>query len=80
MKIGDAVKYVDEFGVEHDGLVTAVHGTWNDDSPTKPSINVVYVSPDENEHDQYGRQIRRQSSVAHHAPPATAHGRYYKPL
>ena len=46
MQIGDAVKYVDEFGVEHDGLVTAVHGTWNDDAPTKPSINVVYVSPD----------------------------------
>jgi hypothetical protein len=80
MQIGDAVIYVDEFGESFDALLTAVHGKYDPDAAVKPSVNVIYVSPNEGEHDQYGRQIRRQSSVAHHAPPATAHGRYYQTL
>ena len=43
---------------------------------TMPSINLVFVSDDESQHDPYGRQIARNTSVPHrnHQP---AHGMYW---
>lgn len=72
MQIGDYVKYVDQFGKEHDALVTAI---WGIDSPMK-SLNLVYVVDDETKTDQYGRQIERFTSVVHRDNQA-AHGRYW---
>lgn len=74
MQIGDHVTYVDSRAVEHEALVTA---TFSDPTKQEPSANVVYVSTDEGEHDQYGRQIKRDTSVPHERDQA-AHGRYWK--
>lgn len=72
--IGDSVFYTDEVGVEHTAIVTA---NWGGIDNPDASINVVYVSDDESQRDQYGRQIVRQTSVVpkHNQP---AHGRFYK--
>jgi hypothetical protein len=44
--------------------VTAIHG--NGYGPeNQPTINLVYVSTDEQKTDNYGRQIERRSSVVH---------------
>lgn len=63
MKIGEVVTFVDATRQEHQALLTAVHdggqGTPN------PSVNLVYVSPNEGERDPYGRQIARATSVVH---------------
>ena len=66
--IGQHVTLVDEIGVKHDALVTAVHGP--------ECINAIYVSKDATKHDQYGRQIERLSSLQKKSQ-YTAHGRYY---
>ena len=72
LKIGDAVTYVDEIGEERDALLTAVHGTSDD-----PSVNLVFVSADESQHDPYGRQISRRSSVVYQLNQG-AHGNYWR--
>lgn len=69
MKIGDAVTYVDTVGVEHDALLTAVHGPY--------CVNLLYVAKDESRTDSFGRQILRESSVTIQSD-FTAHGRYFK--
>ena len=60
MKIGDKVIFTDAVGNFHYALVTAVWGQGE-----TPSLNVVYVSDDESQTDQYGRQITRATSVVH---------------
>ena len=67
--VGEQVIYFDEFGREHNALVTAV---WGERSETfkdgelidtiEPSLNVLFVSPDERRSDTYGRQVERRSS------------------
>lgn len=74
MQIGDSATYVDPTGKRRAAVVTAVFD--NPDISRMPSINVVYVSDDDAKHDQYGRQIERQTSVPHHAQQA-AHGNYW---
>jgi len=59
--LGNHVIYVDELRKEHNALVTTIHGNADD----KPSINLVYVSMDENKIDPYGRQLERQTSCVH---------------
>lgn len=71
--VGTTVVYVDEVGVSHDALITAVWGQ----SLGENAINVVYVSGDNTQHDPYGRQIARASSVSADGPH-TAHGRFYR--
>lgn len=74
VKIGDAVTYVDQFGVEHNALVTQV---WSGGPP--PGINCVYVSDNEDERDQYGRQIRREAtSVQHERGVGETPGRFWR--
>lgn len=71
-KIGDAIKVVDEVGVEHDALVTVY---WGGEDPTGP-LNAVYVSSDASKHDPYGRQLERLSSLSHKSK-TSAPGRYW---
>jgi hypothetical protein len=80
IKAGDAVIVADEFGVEHDGLVTeawvsATGGQYDDQRG--PAINVVFVSGDEKKTDQFGRQIEHLSSVAHRSMKGECPGRYW---
>lgn len=65
VKAGDPVRVVDENYVEHIGLVTTVHGTF--DSTYAPGINVVYVSADPGKRDPYGQQIERLTSLSHYS-------------
>lgn len=67
-KVGDAVIYHDEHGHPHAALVTIDWGG---------SINLVYVSPNAERKDQYGRQIERASSVVDRGPNGV-HGRYWR--
>lgn len=83
MKVGSAIRYVDPHGVAHDALVTARHDGKPQDSDESISeqhcINLVYVSENLAERDQYGRQIKRESSVQAKASTGAAHGRYWQP-
>ena len=80
VQIGDTVTLVDEYGTSHNALVTTVFtsGHPGDNGPC-PSVNVVYVSRDESQIDQYGRQIARKTSVVHESNQA-AHGMFWREL
>ncbi len=75
-KIGDSVVYHNERGVPHNGLITCVWGDF--------MINVVYVSSNDSQKDDYGRQTIRESSVPMYGYPFgesipeghCVHGRY----
>jgi hypothetical protein len=58
--IGDSVSYWTVYNEEVIALVTEVYG-----SGTYASVNLVFVSPNENSLDQYGRQIERANAVPH---------------
>lgn len=73
MKNGDHVVFVDDRGVEHDALLTAIHG----EGTATPSVNVVYVLKENNMHDDYGQQIGRKTSVVHQANQF-AQGMYWR--
>jgi plastocyanin len=75
VKVGDAVIYVDDKGVQHNALVTAVWGNEYEGSG-KPGLNLVFVSGDEKKDDSYGIQIERQTSVCHKVVQP-AHGNYW---
>jgi hypothetical protein len=62
--VGSVVHYVDQHSVTHNALVTAV---WNGEygSEKKPGLNLVYVAPENEKHDTWGRQIERVSSIPH---------------
>lgn len=74
VQIGGVVTYVDPVGVEHNALVTQV---W---SPAEhPGLNLTYVSDNEDEKDQYGRQIKRDAtSVSHESQIGQTPGRFWK--
>lgn len=63
IEIGDVVTYVDPVGKKRPALVTSVFARSADDEA--PSLNLVFVSDDESQHDSYGRQISRETSVCH---------------
>jgi len=69
LKIGDHVVFVDSRGIEHDALTTAV---WSE-----TCVNLVYVSLEPNERDDYGNQIKRETSVVN-ASLQSAPGNYWK--
>lgn len=76
ISIGDPVTFVDEHGMERPALVTAIWGNEVfDDDP--PSLNLVIVEKDQGATDQYGRQIRRETSVVHQKRQA-AGGFYWR--
>lgn len=72
IEVGQKVRYRDQHGIDHDALVTEVHG----DSPGCP-VNLVYVSKDESRRDAYGRQLLRDGSVVH-TSMQTANGNFWK--
>jgi len=75
MDIGSHVFYVDERGIQHHALVTA---NWNiTEADPNGSLNLVYVSDNEAETDQYGRQIKREATSVVHETKQSAHGRYW---
>lgn len=74
MDIGNHVIYVDEYGNEHDALVTAVWTSYGN----PPGLNVVYVSSDENATDQYGRQLAERATSVVHTDNQPAHGRKWR--
>ena len=79
MRIGAHVSFVDEYAVAHHAICTQV---WDAGDPEKyptPAINLLFVSDDESQTDQYGRQIVRKTSVVHHSQQS-AHGFYYLEL
>jgi len=81
--VGQAVRVVTSDYTETDALVTAVHGTGFNDGEKfhQPCINVVYVSPDANKGDSYGRQIERDLTSLQHFAEGPNNmpkpGRYY---
>jgi hypothetical protein len=72
VKIGSSVNFVDSKGREHNALVTCVHGPGDQN----PAVNLVYVSPDPERGDGFGRQIERSSSAVH-KNSQSAHGNYW---
>jgi hypothetical protein len=71
-KVGDCVAVMTEDYHFVLALVTTVHGSGfgGDGTPENPgyapSINCVYVSPDQSKHDPYGTQLERYSSLQHY--------------
>ncbi len=76
MDIGSIVKFTDEYAVQHDALVTTVFDNGNREKFPNPAINVVYVSKDASQTDQYGRQIVRKTSVVKKTNQS-AHGYFW---
>jgi hypothetical protein len=67
--LGDHVIFTDPKGNDHHALVQTV---W-----TNPTINVLFVSSDENRRDSYGRQVEHATSVPH-VSCVTVHGFYWR--
>jgi hypothetical protein len=72
VEVGDAVVYHDQSGRSVNALVTCVHNR-----APHYCVNLVLVSASEDERDQYGRQIRRVTSV-YHGSWAIVHGNYWR--
>ena len=81
-QVGSAVTYVDPLGVEHAAIITARFDGKSGDSAepidATKCVNVVYVSSNADEFDQYGRQLKRETSVQGGASGVTAHGRFWR--
>jgi hypothetical protein len=71
--VGKVVEYADPVGKVHQAILTAAWGP----ELGECAVNLVYVSDDVAERDPYGRQIKRETSVAPEGPH-TAHGRFYR--
>lgn len=77
MKIGEAVRFTDSNGVEHNALLTSVFDNGDPDTYPTPAVNLCYVSDDAARHDTYGRQMERATSVVHRKS-STVHGNTWK--
>jgi hypothetical protein len=82
-QVGDMVIFADEYGRDHNALVTAVFGEggvlessyYKDGKKlSMPCLNAVWVSGDESKQDPYGRQIERDHTSIVHASDQPAHG------
>jgi hypothetical protein len=87
LRIGMPVVYVDEYRRERPALVTNQFGAAGaivDVDAFKarhgcgPSVNVVFAALDEDKHDPYGRQLERETSVAHVSGKPMREGRYWR--
>lgn len=80
VSIGSLVKYVDEHSVERDALCTQQWGQGEyDEAIGGPAINIVFVSLNEKETDQYGRQTKHETSVVHRAKQGAPGKFWYQP-
>lgn len=68
--VGDFVLYVDESGIKHCGIVSAVFGPEH--------INIIYVSENPLKTDEYGRQIERGLTVSNRKMPGEHPCRYWE--
>lgn len=75
-EVGGAVVYHDERGTPHQALLTAVWGQ-RENCEKLPCVNLVFVSGNADQHDDYGRQTARKSSCCHRAV-VSAHGNYWR--
>jgi hypothetical protein len=73
--IGSLVVFVDPHSVPRPALLTQVWQPWGDSQ--EPSVNLVFVSGDENRKDSCGRQTEHSTSVPHRSNQA-APGLYWK--
>lgn len=66
-KVGDAIIFFTELRQEVSGILTAVHGDVgkSDRGWHIPCVNLVYVVPDEDKTDCWGRQKDHASSCVH---------------
>jgi hypothetical protein len=76
MEVGDVIWFVDAVAVSHRALVTNVFDNGQPTSIPNPAVNLVFVSDDKLETDQYGRQIKRNTSVVHKLNQS-AHGSFW---
>lgn len=68
VSIGDHIIYVDRVGRQQNALVTAVWGQYEDGrfvDDRGPTINLLFISLNEAKRDDFGRQMERETSVAH---------------
>lgn len=73
VNVGDSVIFTDEDRVDHNALITAIHGEsyWVERGSDgerviqHPCVNLVFVAGDESRKDNYGRQTEHSSSVTH---------------
>lgn len=72
MQRGDHVKYVDEHRRVHNALLVRVFDNDKPDEYPNPAVNLLFVTHDSNKTDQYGQQVERRSSVAHHSGTTVA--------
>jgi hypothetical protein len=68
-EVGGIVIYVDPRGRKYKALVTAVW-PFEYGKDKEPGLNLVIVSADPDQYDDYGRQIIRPSSVPHQTSQA----------
>ena len=73
--IGKPVKFADPWGKTFDAFITCCFSVGPDEKPM--CVNLVYVSDDVSETDQYGRQIKRYTSVMRRGE-FTAHGMWFE--
>ena len=73
VRVCDPVVYVDRYGIDRPALVTNVFDGGTPEKYPNPSINVIFVSPNGDRTDQYGRQIEHETSVPHQSNQS-AHG------
>lgn len=66
--VGNPVIFVDAHGLQHNALVTAA---WSESC-----VNLIYISPNEDRKDTYGRQTERQTSVVY-KDRTPAYGNYF---
>ena len=84
-EVGDAVIYFDEYRRQANGLLTAVHGEVSGgpvdgqegQSWWTPCANLVFVVPDKDKTDCWGRQKDHASSCSHVSDQHPAVGNYW---
>lgn len=74
---GKPVVFTDAYGRNHNGLITRVWAFNGENHDNPWSLNLVVVSDNEDENDQYGRQIKRHTSVVRKDCQG-AHGMYFE--
>jgi len=78
--VGDAVIYFDEYRRESNALLEAVHGEvggTEKDGWYTPCVNLIFLTPATDKHDDYGRQKDHRSSCSHASNQRPLVGNYW---
>ena len=84
-EVGDAIVYFDEYRKQVNGILTAVHGEVSggpveghkEQAWHTPCVNLVYVVPDADKTDGWGRQKDHASSCSHVSQQHPPVGNYW---